>query len=89
MYLIIKKDKAEHLSEKLHDIKAVVCEVMEYIDSIRTKEYDDEDLYRMERTRHDGRMNDRRREDDYEDRDEYYGRDMARGRGRMSGRSRY
>lgn len=89
MYLIIKKDKAEHLSEKLHDIKAVVCEVMEYIDSIRTKEYDGEDLYRMEHTRHEDRRYDRHKEDDYEDRDRYYERDMARGRGRMSSRSRY
>lgn len=90
MYVIIKKDKAERLAEKLHTIKSVICEAMECIDEARTKEYDREELYGREHTRresYDRREKEYDREDDYDD--GYYGREMTRGRSPMMRRGRY
>lgn len=74
MYIVIRRDKAEHLKEKLHKAKEVIAEIAECFeeahDEYRSREHEDE--YR-ERARRDDRY--------YDDDD----RDMARGRG---GRSR-
>lgn len=83
MYIIIKKDKAEHYSEKLHKIKEAVCEVLEGLEEARERTIDREDVYGYEMSR----RGIRREHERYEDNDDYYERDMARGRGR--GRGRY
>lgn len=89
MYVIIKKDKAERLSEKLHAIKSVVCEVMECLDEARTKEYEHEDLYGIDNARHEGRSYYPQHEMETRGRDSYFEQEMARGRGRGMGRGRY
>lgn len=81
MYIIIKRDKAEHLKEKLHHIKAAAMEVLECMEEAYSKDHEHDDDYYPDMAR---RSMARREEpyykEDYE-RDE--GRYMARrGRGR-------
>lgn len=90
MYIIIKSDKAEQFTNKLHKMKEFVCEMIDCLEEAkehRHGEYE-EDEYSHSYARHEGRRDDRfsRREDMLDD-DEMYRRDMARGRGR--GRGRY
>ena len=87
MYIVIRKDKAEHLEEKLHKMKECVTAIMECFEEAKEERYERED-YERDRARGGGdRYSARDREyDDYEDDD----RDMARGRARGGrGRGRY
>ena len=82
MYIIIKRDKAEHLKEKLHHIKAAAMEILECMEEAYSKhhEYDSEyhpDMARRSMTRD---------EDPYYK--EGYDRDDARYMARR-GRGRY
>lgn len=65
MYIVIKRDKAEHMKEKLHKAKRVIEEAMECIEEASEQHED----YRSRARGYD------RYEDDYEE------RDIARGRG--------
>lgn len=88
MYIIIKKDKAEHAIHKLHKVKETICEILDFIEEAR--EVDRDELYSHDMARGRGSMgrrHARRDEDDYEE--DYYEHDMARGRGSRGGRSRY
>lgn len=88
MYIIIKKDKAEHIHSKLRKVKEAVCEIAEFLEDAREIEH--EDGYGRDDARGRGSMGRRRarpEEDDY-DYDDDYDRDMARGRG-SRGRGRY
>lgn len=89
MYIIIKKDKAEHLSEKLHKAKELVSEILTCMEEVSERSYAKEDLFGHEDTRR-GRVSERiRHHFDDEDDEDFYERDMAR-RGRMrAGRGRY
>ncbi len=83
MYIIIKKNKAEHLKEKLHKAKEIVSEIMECFDEAseeRDDRYEDEG---RERRRIDAWYGAKGRRDDYYEDD--YERDEARGRGRGRG----
>ena len=84
MYIVIRKDKAEHLEEKLHKMKECVTAIMECFEEAKEERYERED-YRARGGG--GRYMARDREyDDYDDDD----RDMARGRARGGrGRGRY
>lgn len=79
MYIVIKKDKAEKLEEKLEKIKYFAEEVMECFEKMAEERYEEEDYYRDKARGGGGRYN---REDDF---DEDEGRFMARGRGRSGG----
>ena len=74
MYIVIRREKAEHLKEKLHKAKEVIAEIAECFEEASEEAHstEQEDMYR-DRARRDDRY--------YYDDD----RDMARGRG---GRSR-
>lgn len=39
MYIIIKKDKAEHFSDKLRRVKELVCDIMYDIEESSKKDY--------------------------------------------------
>lgn len=76
MYIIIKRDKAEHLKEKMHHIKAAAMEVLDCIEEAASTRHDG---YREETRRHEEHPyyhNEPMYPHDYED------REMAR-RGRM------
>lgn len=79
MYIIIKRDKAEHLKEKMHAIKSAALEVLECIEAARHIEHEEEHYADYARGR--GRSMSRGRERDYDDYDDYE-HDHARGRGR-------
>lgn len=82
MYLIIKRDRTEHLKEKAHKMKKLACEVIECLEEAYEESRYHEGQYGHESTRHD-RREDRYEHDDRRYReDEDFGRDMARGRGR-------
>lgn len=84
MYIVIKKDKAEKLEEKLYKVKECISAIMDCFEDAKEERYEQDD-YR-ERSRG-GRYRARGMEDDYEE-DDY--RDMARGRsGSGRGRGRY
>lgn len=86
MYIIIKKDKADDLYEKLHKVKKFACEVLEELEYAREKVYDMEEFHSRERSRHSGHHElDREYNRDYDYRDE---REMARGGGGYGGRGR-
>lgn len=85
MYIIIKKDKAEAMHEKLRKLKTFACDIIEELEEAREKEYEEDELYGRERARRDGRRKEDR--DDYDD--DYDDREMARGRGGRRGRGRY
>ena len=77
MYLVIKREKSEHLKHKVHELKTLACEVLECLEEAYSESrYEDS----RERSRRDERDGYRMYEDDYD-----Y-RESARGRG---GRSRY
>lgn len=88
MYLIIKKDKAEHLSHKLHEVKAIVAEVMDCIEEAKEREYE-HDGYHRDYARHEGHYAEPYEKHHEHERfeDEIYEHDYAR-RGRR-GRGRY
>lgn len=81
MYIIIKRDRAEDFSEKLHKAKKAVCEILEEFEELKERSHHEELMDReyARPVRYRARHED---DDDYE-----YEHDMARGRGR--GRSRY
>lgn len=82
MYLVIKREKSEHLKHKVHELKELACDVLECLEDAyaESKEYDG-----RERSRKDDSYEIRRRRELYDDDD--YDRDEARGRGRgMRGR---
>lgn len=80
MYIFIKRNKAEHLKDKLYKIKEVIADVVECFEEASEEGKEEDYRYRA------------RREDEWEDDDD---RDMARGRGgrnrtrRGSGGGRY
>ena len=77
MYLVIKSEKSEHLKHKVHELKALACELFEcFEEAYSESRYEDS----RERSRRDEQDGYRRYEDDYD-----Y-REPARGRG---GRGRY
>lgn len=83
MYLIIRKDKSEHLKEKAHRMKELACEVISCLEEVaqsqETEEYNREYARRRDREHypHDGYSHEGYRHDPY-----YDDREMARGRGR-------
>lgn len=81
MYIIIKRDKAEHLKEKMHHIKTAAMEVLECIEEAASKHYD-----RMEEYNRDMARRNMARRDDYQDdydyEDDRYTARRGRGRGR-------
>ena len=76
MYIIIKRDKSDHLKHKVHELKALACDVMECLEEAYADSRESET--RDRRTR-DDRYEPRGRRDEYE-MDDY--RDEVRGRGR-------
>lgn len=88
MYIVIKKDKAEKLEEKLYKMKECISMIADMFEEAKEERYEQEDYYR-ERARGNQGGGGRSRARDYEDDDDDY-RDMARGRsGGGRGRSRY
>lgn len=79
MYLVIKKDKSEHLKHKVHELKELACDVLECLEEAYSEGRESES---RERSRRDYSYEPRRRYNDYDD----YERDEARGR---SSRGRY
>lgn len=79
MYLIIRKDKSEHLKEKAHRMKELACEVISCLEEVaqsqETEEYNREYARRRDREHY---PYEGYRRDPYYDDD----REMARGRGR-------
>lgn len=82
MYIVIRKDKAEKLEEKLHHVKKFIEEIAECFEEAAEERYDKEDYFR-DRAR--GGRNMARDDEDWYDDDRF----MARGRGGRSGRGRY
>lgn len=81
MYLVIKKEKSEHLKHKVHKLKELACDVLECLEEAYSESHESEG---RDRTRREDSYEPRRRYDDeYEDYD--YKREEARGRG-MRGR---
>lgn len=87
MYIILKKDKAEDFSEKLHKVKAMVCDVLEEMEYAAEKEYSHEEAMRHSYSRHEGRHMEHGRERgrDFDD----FDRDFSRGRSGGYSRGRY
>lgn len=84
MYLVIKREKSEHLKHKVHKMKELACDVLECLEEAYSESHETES---RERTRMSEREEPRRKREDYYDDDDYYERDEARGRGRgMRGR---
>lgn len=79
MYLVIKREKSEHLKHKVNELKELACDVLECLEEAYSESHESES---RERSRHDDRYEYRIRRADYDD----YGRDETRGRG---GRGRY
>lgn len=79
MFLVIKREKSEHLKRKVHELKELACDVLECLEEAYSENRESEG---RERSRRDDRYEPRARRDDYDD--DY--RDEARGRG---GRGRY
>lgn len=78
MYLVIKREKSDHLKHKIHQMKELACEVMECLEEAYAEGQESET---RERSRRMDRYNERKRyEDDYDD---DYGRESARGRNRI------
>lgn len=82
MYIIIKRDKAEQLKEKMHHIKAAAMEVLECMEEAYAKHHEQPDEY----YRDSARRSMARNEDPYYQDD--YNRDEARYMARR-GRGRY
>lgn len=78
MYIVIKKDKSEHLKRKVHELKELACDVLECLEEAYSESHESES---RERSRREDRYEPRRSYDDYDD----YDRDETRGRG-MRGR---
>lgn len=74
MYLVIKREKSEHLKHKVHELKELACDVLECLEEAYSEGQESEN---RERSRHDDRYEPRRRHDEYDD----YEREDARGRG--------
>ena len=74
MYLVIKREKSEHLKNKVHKLKELACDVLECLEEAYSEGRESES---RERSRRDDRYEPRRSYDDYDD----YERDEARGRG--------
>lgn len=87
MYIIIKKNKAEDFSEKLHKVKAMVCDVIEEMEYAASREYSHEEAMRHNYSHHESRYmkHGRERGRDYDD----YDKDYSRGRGMNYSRGRY
>lgn len=81
MYLVIKREKSEHLKHKVHKMKELASDVLECLEEAYSESHESDG---RESARHDGRYEQRMRYDDYDD----YERDEARGRGGR-GRGRY
>ena len=81
MYIIIKKDKSEHIKEKVHKMKEMASDIMECLEEAYREHH--ESGYERDSVRHSER--DYYGNEDYDD----YSRDMARGMGRGRGRGRY
>lgn len=81
MYLVIKKEKSEHLKHKVHKLKELACDVLECLEEAYSESNESESRNRIRRE--DSYEPRRRYDDDYEDYD--YKREEARGRG-MRGR---
>lgn len=56
MYIIIKRDKAEHLKEKMHAIKAAALEVLGCLEEAGAMPVSQEHLYGQDAARRGGRM---------------------------------
>ena len=68
MYIIIKRDKAEHLKEKLHHIKTAAVEMIDCIEEAAMRRHEIEDeIYDEERYGH-RRHHDMDFEDDVDER---------------------
>lgn len=74
MYLVIKKDKSEHLKHKVYKLKELACDVLECLEEAYSEGRESES---RERSRREDIYEPRRYRDDYDD----YERDEARGRG--------
>lgn len=86
MYIIIKKDKAEDFSEKLHRIKQMACDVIEEMERASERSYGSrEEAYHHSYSHHPGYdPYDREREER-----ERFGRDYSRHGGYGRGGGRY
>ena len=87
MYIVIKREKSEHLKSKVHKLKELACDVLECLDeayeeSHQSHGYED---YGHEYSRHED-MYDR---EPRERREHSYERDMSRGGGHRGMRGRY
>lgn len=88
MYIVIRREKSEHLKSKVHKLKELACDVLECLEEAyaeshhSTRERED---YGHEYSRHEGRDERDYREEDYD----RSGRDMARMGGHRGGRGRY
>lgn len=85
MFVIIKREKSDHLKHKVRELKELACDVLDCLDeAYKDSRYSET----RERSRGDERDDYRRREDDDDYDDDY--RETARGRGReRRGRGRY
>ena len=79
MYLVIKREKSEHLKHKVHKLKELACDVLECLEEAYSESHESEG---RERSRYDEQYEPRMRREECDD----YERDEARGRG---GRGRY
>lgn len=72
MYLVIKREKSEHLKHKVHELKELACDVLECLEEAYSESSYEDSRERSRRNEQDGyRM--------YED--DYGYRESARGRG--------
>ena len=78
MYIVIEKDKSNALKHKVRKLKELACDVMDCLEEAYSESHESES---RTRARRDGRLEDRRYNEGYDDYDDdNYSRD-DRGRG--------
>ena len=78
MYIVIEKDKSNALKHKVRKLKELACDVMDCLEEAYSESHESES---RTRARRDGRLEDRRYNENYDDYDDdNYSRD-DRGRG--------
>ena len=78
MYIVIEKDKSNALKHKVRKLKELACDVMDCLEEAYSESHESES---RTRARREGRLEDRRYNEDYDDYDDdNYSRD-DRGRG--------
>ena len=78
MYIVIEKDKSNALKHKVRKLKELACDVMDCLEEAYSESHESES---RTRARRDGRLEDRRYNEDYDDYDDDNYSQDDRGRG--------